>query len=521
MNLKKKIIIFIILFVCLIVFSNIRSENTISKIKINFQKIKENIFDSNRFIINGFVTQYSAVLSLKKNRYQIETLNFIENFSSKSIRCLAWFNNTLYIIPTSNILPIELMKTKYNINFFYKIKCNFETNRQNFSDIFVTLIDLRYFNDILNQINYIQFHKPVFFDVNKLKKKSIVNCVHTVNNLDDIKRKKLINWIQFQQEIVYEKIVIYFLNETDDFKNFLNKKFGTFVQIIDHQTSLSQVCGWHQKLAAINPNNLFAQSILANCQRSFTVNFYLNDRYIKNSHERLCSNDCLMKSKFEFEYLTNYDFDEIIFPRVHNTKWLTEISTKKKCTNKDKSKKVSMYHYIKRLESIYGNNIASFLFENVNMLTEHSVIKKRIVEFDRLENLKYNINNLNIELTVVNGIDKNYLNSYRKNKQHFECMNSTILLNKNLDPKWNNYFGLLVNYRYGKSIYNTDLTLSFNQHYSFKNKFNSFNVKVSIYHGFVSHFRDKELSWNQTYSVQNLIIDLEYYEFLSQNFKNF
>ena len=260
----------------------------------------------------------------------------------------------------------------------------------------------------------------------------------------------MINWIQFQKEIVYDKVVFYFLNETETFKNFLNKKFGSFIQIIDHQTSASQVCGWHQKLTEISPNNAFVQSILGYCLRSLVVNFDLKDEYMKNSHERLCSNDCLMKSKFEFEYLTNYDFDEFIFPRLFNTKYLTDIIGKKDCTNGIISTKVSITDYIKRLESIYGNNIASFSFENVNMLTEHSLVEKQILEFDNSENLKYNVNNLNIEMTIYSNKDKMYLNSYQKYEPYFECMNSTIGLNKNLNPKWNKYMGLLVNNRYGK-----------------------------------------------------------------------
>ncbi|RNA26800.1 hypothetical protein BpHYR1_000760 [Brachionus plicatilis] len=405
---------------------------------------------------------------------------FMEKFRVRNLRCLAWFDNTVYIIPTSDTLAVYLMQTKYNMGYLFKVKCRLEKIDHNMSNVYVALIDLTNFNDPFNQLKYIQFHKPAVFNANKAKKKSIVNCVHTVSILDAKKEKNMVNWIQFQQKIGYDKVVMYFMDVSANFSNFLVKKFGSFVQIIDHETSESRVCGWHRKMLSINPSNLFSQALMEHCLRSIKVNFGIEDQYVKNSHERLCTNDCLMKSKFEYEYLTNFDFDEFIFPRMYHTKRVTELTTDQNCTGKIFSQKANMYQYVKRLESIYGNNIA--------------------------------IDNLNIKLAVNSYTDKFYISSYRKNKDYFECMNSTIMKNNCLSSKWNNYLGVLVNNRYGKSIYNTNLTLSYNQHHSSYIKWNSFRVTVSLYHGFVSHFRDTELGWKKRYSVQNLFIDSEYYE---------
>ena len=52
------------------------------------------------------------------------------------------------------------------------------------------------------------------------------------------------------------------------------------------------------------------------------------------------TNDCYMKFRHEYEYVTNYDIDEIIFPRLHSTNSF-EIIDKKDChtiiTNRYKS----------------------------------------------------------------------------------------------------------------------------------------------------------------------------------------
>ncbi len=52
-----------------------------------------------------------------------------------------------------------------------------------------------------------------------------------------------------------------------------------------------------------------------NCKKAYHKHFNSSDSLVNNSHERLQSNDCLLRYSFEYQYVTNYDVDEVIIPR--------------------------------------------------------------------------------------------------------------------------------------------------------------------------------------------------------------
>ena len=80
---------------------------------------------------------------------------------------------------------------------------------------------------------------------------------------------------------------------------------------------------------------------------------------VDNSHERLQSNDCLMKYRYEYQYVTNYDIDEFILPRKVTNKNKNKIECKANQTRlvgHEKNTDYSIYEFAKDLGREYGED---------------------------------------------------------------------------------------------------------------------------------------------------------------------
>jgi hypothetical protein len=74
-----------------------------------------------------------------------------------------------------------------------------------------------------------------------------------------------------------------------------------------------------------------------------------------------------------------------------------------------------------------------------------------------------------------------------------------------------------MNKREGKSIYNTEFTLSINQHFAFTNLNETTRQRIPIEMGYISHIRDDIESFfaKQKCPLTYFIIDTEYFKFIS------
>jgi hypothetical protein len=163
---------------------------------------------------------------------------------------------------------------------------------------------------------------------------------------------------------------------------------------------------------------------------------------------------------------------------------------------------------------MYGSDKAYFSFENVNLLTNYTKIKQKLLEYKNQTFISYNSTLTVTNYSIITENDKNLVNAVRDMQDLINCLNETIKKNVKLHPKWNNYFGSLVNNREGKSIYNTDLTLSYNQHFAWSIKDGTKRQRVPLEYGYVSHFRDIDLRIIADYSIQNYYFDVELYNFI-------
>ena len=270
-----------------------------------------------------------------------------------------------------------------------------------------------------------------------------------------------------------------------------------------------------------------------NCEKSFMKHFRssIKNEWVLNSHERLTSNDCLLNFKYDYELVTNYDFDEIILPRkislddsylYFNNEYnlcnnITDIKPKFIYDNKSNN----LYNYAMKLFEHYGvHNTASIRFEHALIVKGYDRINDFVFKMkpnvSKLIRFNYNRSHLmNIKYQLKENID--HLKKYKELKLIIDCLNQTeeSSLNK-LSKKWNNPYFIHLNMRDGKSIFNTNLTEIYNQHYAELPSNRLKQVKLPLDYGFLSHFRDNvgDFFLNQTYSFNNLIVDLEYYLFL-------
>ena len=104
--------------------------------------------------------------------------------------------------------------------------------------------------------------------------------------------------------------------------------------------------------------------------------------------------------------------------------------------------------------------------------------------------------------------DEEYLN---KLIQSQNCLNSKMSNKRvNVSSKWIQAYAVLANQRSGKSVFDTDIVNSYNQHYSDSP---SGCTRVPLEKSFVSHHRDVKLIKNEV-AFTNVMIDLENYYFI-------
>lgn len=500
-----------------------------------------NVFPTQNWIVNSQILQFSSVVSLFGNSsIEIESIILV-NYDNQikaheNISCLLKVDTFLFISKSyDDLLEHGITGNKYGNPALFKIKCHFRSKifTQNLTDnIHVAIIDTRNYMNIKENISNILFHKPRVFFRHKPKKQAVINCVHMVSNLDTNKKYlKLTNWIRIQKEIGFSKIQLYLYNIGSLRTNELRKEFGEeFLNLIEYKANYNNLCAWQMNKCKQYPDSLFYKNLMRYCSESFRIYFDISDDMVKNFHERLCTNDCLLNSKYKYEYLTNYDFDEIIFPRKFNLKYhlMESVNENSSCLSykkelDDEKTEFKIYDYIRKINNFYGDKIAYFHFENVLFLNNFQFIKNQAVEiymdFSESESkffreivYKQPENSINFTIDLKN--DLKFLESLKNYEKYIDCLNETIMEHLDSDSKWNNLFCTLVNYRNGKSVYVTDLTESLNQHLGERIRPGSTWLRVPIEFGFVSHFREQDFELPLKYPFSYVNLDIEYYKFL-------
>ena len=78
-----------------------------------------------------------------------------------------------------------------------------------------------------------------------------------MRNFDQVRKKRLLNWIEIQKNIGIKEMRFYVLNATDDIVKTVKEKYSEdFIKIVIHHTSFENVCQKEIKIIEKNTNSL-------------------------------------------------------------------------------------------------------------------------------------------------------------------------------------------------------------------------------------------------------------------------
>ena len=504
------------------------------------------VFNSNTWIANENVLQYSAILSSndENNNLEIEVIAF---FKETSWRVISESSQCVINLASSTVkklikAPSLVLRLEQTANFvIYKVVCVLEP-REYFlyelrSQVSVAVINAQ---DFLN-LNSTQlfgklfFHRPKFVEKpTGGKRNATINCVHTLRGLDQKTYANILNWIEINKWMGVAKVRLYAL-DYDQSANLreIELKFSDFVEIVAHEVNITKICfNLHGQRGVFRPYE--------ECMKKFAEYFKLtgkNRLNVLGLHEKLCTNDCFIHNKHVYQYLTNYDVDEFILPRRFQTnnhaalmssggvgcEGVLENAGGLKCSDGGGFK---INAYIQRLISIYGKDVAGFRFENHLFLNNHEYLYDKIMVFRREQYLTYEKDkNTKLRYSIKNTADMAYLEELKKSYNLTRRLNRAYLDDRkevNLNAKWKNYLTSLFKNRHGKTVFNTDFVDSINVHSASLIKRGKKEVFVSTDYGYVSHVRDVDIGNNKnedwlSYTIQDLKVDLEYAFFIISN----
>jgi hypothetical protein len=226
-----------------------------------------------------------------------------------------------------------------------------------------------------------------------------------------------------------------------------------------------------------------------------------------------------MNIKNDYEFATNYDFDEFIFPRIFKTNDFSTFAQLdcNSLNNKQSAKNYNLYDYAVRLKNEHGQDAACFEFESVAFIKQIQSFIKNTLLTNLLNN---NQSNFRFEMEEnfvkysMNETDRSLIASINQFQSLINCLNKSIATKNVYSHKWNIPFATLIKTRPGKSLFDTKLTHAINQHGIGVTGMSCIKVPIEV--GFVSHFRDdiKCFFSNQSYPLNYIQLDLEYYFFL-------
>jgi hypothetical protein len=224
-----------------------------------------------------------------------------------------------------------------------------------------------------------------------------------------------------------------------------------------------------------------------------------------------------MNLKNEYEFATNFDFDEFIFPRFKETNDFTSFNGLN-CTNleiEQQNQTYNIYDYAVRLKTKLGQNTACFKFNHVVFLKETQQFLEKLRSFKKSDTvLRFQMGDTFVDYSINNN-DESFISDINKFRDLVDCLNRSLVSNNVFSEKWDIPYATVMNMREGKSLYDTTLTYAINQHgASATDKSSCADVPIRL--GYVSHFRDhvKGFFVNQKYPFSFFQFDLEYLLFI-------
>jgi hypothetical protein len=487
-------------------------------------------FSRNSWCFNQELIQYASVLSFDPQTELLHVETLVYFVYQKDQSHLVRVGKCVIIIDPTDVIiisqpEVSLMDSYAGNHLLFKVKCALskEKHRGLFDKMFVGVIEDESKHPNLSE-RVVYVNKPSFFNLSAPKKKEIVNCVHTLRGLTPKVFAQMKTWLKINQKLGYSKIKLCAVDYNTTYMHEVKNEFGDFVEINNFELNLGKVCSNYKNASAYVCNSgesaYFGQA--------------------SNFHEKVCTNECLINYRYEYEFLTNYDIDEIIFPRNFTTSFhrsvleanktsdCREVYQKHETFIDSECFKFNMYDYAMRLHKIYGQNVAFFEFTHFLMLSHYdqvmSAIETENSTIHGSENYIYydNKKDARVKYMIRTEEEKKYFGLVKKLNNLTRCLNQTYLVENpvKLHYKWTNVIAAPFRNRAGKSLFNCNNTFSINQHSGNMLRTGTHMVRVEDRDGFLSHFRSTD-TWSMGMnreSIFSLHFDIEYLFFLIRSF---
>jgi hypothetical protein len=538
-------------------------------------KIQTNItyFQTNTWIFNNRVFQYSSHLFIQNGKpTQIDSIIMTidevkESIVNDSFICL------LKSVESGIELYYEITKI-YSFKFSNakRVKCdirddiNFEIN-----NIVVAIINkLDFINGNVDYKiiknhkipfklpwNMISFQKPriIYKPVKKIKK--VAHCLHYTYNINQIDVSRILKWLDYQKSVGIDKIIIYNSDKESSWQNEIYLRFDKkFVDLRKYYIKYDDICDVVRlnkfKLEDISKYLLMKKY----CEDLFYNKFDdpVDDPINRWKHQKLSCNDCYTSFEHVYEFVSYYDFDEIIYPRKSNLEVFSTLNIHHTPCNEtsvcqlaeDYKKSFNLYEFTKDLiKRSYTSkeHFISLYFPNAFYLEENDYVKQLMLDMNKVitENKTFFKNNTKSNNMLIHfKFTKNHGHIFvitPKDYNHIEMICNTYKMMSCIYNKFNDrinknlvhstfkrylYFISNDNEQLGKLIHFTDNVYALHTHYPLfhlpnNNRFN-LNAKDAV----LMHFRSDLIkkAKDQNSSITNLKIDLEYYLHLISNFSS-
>ena len=415
-----------------------------------------------------------------------------------SLRCVVKSESKkrMYFFPASE---------KTTIDRIWRIQCTVPAElREQITltdDILISVVDYEDYLDKkrrFGQDNLIlQFHKPLIFDNQYVsKKRAVAHCVHTIRGVDAISLKRLTEWLLIQREFGYAHIKLYFLDahavDRIDVQELLQTSNADFrVDLVKYPTSVDDNCGWMQNVST---------TIYSECE-SLVTDRIRRVNSMQHIHEKLCTNDCYFKLRHSYAYVTNFDFDELLFPRQMKVDeyapFFDDVNNSSSCLQRrTPTVKHNIYEYAERLITKYEREskpvrVAAMHFDHFLAIPTKSRSGKHeldVLDMNEHGEIRLRLNGRLVTATINTNEDVASVLTYKRVVALTQCLLNRTRISS-FDLLWTSPFMLRVEGRYGKTLFATDYTEMLNQHGPHAMAPNSQLKFVPLEDGFSSHYR--------------------------------
>jgi hypothetical protein len=172
----------------------------------------------------------------------------------------------------------------------------------------------------------------------------------------------------------------------------------------------------------------------------------------------------------------------------------------------------------------HGGNVAFFHFPHYLFLRDHVQFREQLenAHNQNLQSFSYNDNGENITRLIYEMQRREYAKSLIEAWSLTDCLVKLYFpANKtSVDKKWTRVLATKFNNRMGKSIFDTQLTVSINQHYANEIRPEAKKVFLTEDYGYAAHFRDTDVASEQKpdnimkFKITDATIDVEFLYFL-------